>query len=435
MSWITNKHIAEKRALAAAKVEEAGKILNTAQTESRDVTAEEKEKFDALHAEAKKIGEQVAAMESQHQAEQCFAAKRPLEQDTPYDKKDIKRYSLLKAVRELSDASRPGLTGIEKEVSDEIAHRTGKSPQGFFMPTTLPMGRINNALDTTAGAGAIQTTVDAAQFIEILRNRMVLKQAGVRFIGDLVGNLALPKQTAGSASYWVADGSAPAAGTPAIAQVVFTPHICGCYTDLSRNFIKQSSLDAEMFARDDLAKSIAHELDRAGLNGSGEGAQPTGILQNSNVTVLPLGTNGGAPTWQAMVDMEATVAGQNADIAGETPVYIASPAAKGTMKTTAKTSAGYPVFLWEDDEVNGCAAMHTKSMPSNLTKGYGTNLSSLVYGYFSEMVIGQWGGVDVLVDPYTGSSSGTVRVVALCDIDIQVRHPESFCSIVDMVTT
>lgn len=216
---------------------------------------------------------------------------------------------------------------------------------------------------------------------------------------------------------------------------MFSPKIVGCYTDLSRNFIKQSSLDAEMFARDDLAKSIAHELDRAGLNGTGQNAQPLGILQDSNVAVVSLGTDGAAPTWAALVDCESTVAGLNGDIEGQEACYIASPAAMGTLKTTPKTTAGYPVFIWENDSINGCPALHTRSLPSNLTKGYGTNLSAIVYGFFSEMIIAQWGGIDVLVDPYTGSSSGTVRVVALSDTDIHVRHEESFCTIVDCQTT
>jgi HK97 family phage major capsid protein len=361
-----------------------------------------------------------------------FAQKQPLT-DTPYDKKDIKRYSLLKAIREMSDMTRPGLTGIEKEVSDEIASRTGKNPQGFYMPMSLPMsGRVNNALDTTAGAGAIQTTVDAALFIEILRAKLLLTKVGARFIGDLVGNLALPKQTAKANAYWVTDGNSPTAGAPTIGQVVFNPKICGAYTDLSRNFIKQSSLDAEMFARDDLAQSLAHEIDRAAFNGSGEGAEPCGLLQSSAIPVVPLGTNGAAPTWASLVEMETVVALASADI-GEMS-YVMSPAAKGVLKTTPKTSAGYPVFMWEGAEVNGYPAFSSAAIPSDLTKGYGTGLSAVLFGNFNDLVVCQWGGIDILVDPYTGSSSGTVRVVALADTDINWRHAESFTKVVDMIT-
>jgi HK97 family phage major capsid protein len=432
MNWITNKHIAEKRATANEKVAEAGNILSTAKEENRDVSEEERSKFDTLHNEAKKIGEEVARLEAQHQAELNFAQKQPLT-DAPYDRKDIRRYSLLKAVREMSDMTRPGLTGLEKEVSDEIASRTGKNPQGFYMPMSLPMsGRVNNALDTTAGAGAIQTTVDAALFIEILRAKLLLQKVGARFIGDLVGNLALPRRTAKANAYWVTDGNSPTAGAPTIGQVVFSPNICGAYTDLSRNFIKQTSLDAEMFARDDLAKSLAHEIDRAAFNGSGEGAEPQGLLQSSAITAIPLGTNGAAPTWASLVELETTVALASADI-GEMS-YVMSPAAKGVLKTTPKTSAGYPVFMWEDNEVNGYPAYSSAAIPSDLTKGYGTNLSAVLFGNFNDLVVCQWGGIDILVDPYTGSSSGTVRVVALADVDIKWRHNESFAKVCDMVT-
>jgi HK97 family phage major capsid protein len=427
MSWQIEKGLKEKKAQAAAKIEQAGKILSAANGE---ISAEDKATFDALHAEAKEINENVARIESQMQAEKmCFAQKLDLPIDKP---KTAERYSFLKALREMSDLSHPGLSGLEKECSDEISRQTNKSPRGFFMPTSLPTYE-RNTLDTTAGAGAIQTTVDAANWIEILRNRMVLKQLGVTFIGDLVGNLALPKQTAQANAYWVSDGNAPTAGAPAIGQVVFTPKICGGYTDLSRNFLKQSSLDAEMFARTDLAKSVAHELDRVGLNGSGANAQPLGILQNSNVTVVPLGTNGGAPTWTSIVGLEAAVAEKNADIGPG--AYVASPGVRGTMKVTPKTSAGYPVFLWEDEEVNGYPALATNAMPNNLTKGYGTGLGSIIFGIWETLCIGMWGGLDVLVDPYTGSSAGTVRIVTLADVDVELRYNEAFAVSTDIVTS
>jgi HK97 family phage major capsid protein len=61
--------------------------------------------------------------------------------------------------------------------------------------------------------------------------------------------------------------------------------------------------------------------------------------------------------------------------------------------------------------------------------------SAIIFGNFDDLIIGQWGGLDVLVDPYTGSSAGTVRVRVLQDVDIAVRHAESFAAMKDALTS
>jgi hypothetical protein len=52
-----------------------------------------------------------------------------------------------------------------------------------------------------------------------------------------------------------------------------------------------------------------------------------------------------------------------------------------------------------------------------------------------DLIIGEWRGIDILVDPYSQSSTGTVRITAIQTCDILVRHAASFCAILDAVTT
>jgi hypothetical protein len=61
--------------------------------------------------------------------------------------------------------------------------------------------------------------------------------------------------------------------------------------------------------------------------------------------------------------------------------------------------------------------------------------SAIIFGNFADLIIGMWGGLDLMVDPYTGSTAGTVRVVTLQDVDIAVRRAESFSAMVDALTT
>jgi HK97 family phage major capsid protein len=232
----------------------------------------------------------------------------------------------------------------------------------------------------------------------------------------------------------VGEGGSPTAGQPTLSQVLFTPHTLGGYTDITRQFAEQTSLDAEAFVIDDLTKSLGVSLDVAAFVGSGSNNQPTGIVNTSGVNIIALGTNGAEPTFGNLVNMETQVAAANADLGDMS--YVVTPAARGYLKTVPRsTSAVAAGFVFEDNEINGYAAYATNVLPSNGTKGTGTNLSTAVFGNYNDLVIGMWGGLDVMVDPYTGSSSGTVRIVALQDADVELRHAASFSVITDMQTT
>ena len=157
-------------------------------------------------------------------------------------------------------------------------------------------------------------------------------------------------------------------------------------------------------------------------------------MQNTGITAtrtLSLGTNGGAPTWAALVNLFTIVKRGNAGDLGEFS-YVGNADVEGTLATTAKIGSTFPIFLLEDGKVYAKRFLSSQQVPSNLTKGTGTALSAIVGGIWNQLVAAYWSAVDILVDPYTGSSSGTVRIVSLQDMDIQVRHNEAFGVIVDM---
>jgi hypothetical protein len=90
-------------------------------------------------------------------------------------------------------------------------------------------------------------------------------------------------------------------------------------------------------------------------------------------------------------------------------------AMRGALKTAEKAS-NTAQFIYMDDEVNGYRAVVSNQVESN----------DLWFGNFSDLIIAYFSGLDLMVDPYTGSTSGTVRVVALQDVDVAARHGESF---------
>ena len=177
---------------------------------------------------------------------------------------------------------------------------------------------------------------------------------------------------------------------------------------------------------------IALGVDYEGINGPGTTNRCTGILQNGSVTTVALGTNGGAPTFAKLVDMETAVADANAS--GDNMAYLANAKGRGLMKQTLKASAAGSTMLWENNVVNGTAALMSNQLPKNLVKGSsGAICSSVIYGDFAQAIIALWSGVDVLADPYTGGNEGATSIYCHQDFDFQLRYAEAFSKIVDML--
>lgn len=364
-------------------------------------------------------------------------------------------YSVLKFLRQQDPSNKDErLDGIEREASDEIAKRCGKSGDGFYMPYDLHIdsrhaagGRSTLArlgvlsreqratLDTTAGAGTVPTIVDGS-VIEILRNRVLLAQLGATLLTGLVGNLSLPKQTAAGTSAWLAEGvDNTSASSQTIGQIGLTPRRISSFTEYSKLLLKQTSIDIEMWARSDLARVLAIALDLAGFTGSGTSNQPLGIINNPNVNVVALGTNGLAPTWAPILKMESVMDDSNA-LDGSIN-FVTTPKGRGTLKGITKLSGStFSDFIWDSEgRVNTYPAWSTKNVPSNLTKGSGTGLSAAILGDFSCLLMGLWGdGVDTVVNPYSKDTAGLVRITMEQYADVNLRYPEAFSVIKDMIT-
>jgi HK97 family phage major capsid protein len=264
----------------------------------------------------------------------------------------------------------------------------------------------------TAGGHTVATDLLSESFIDLLRKRMLLTRMGARMLNDLEGNIAIPRQTGGATAYWVAESGNPTESQQAFDQVPLTPTTLGAFTDYSRRLLLQSSIDIEAFVRDDLLKVIGLEVDRAGLYGSGAANQPTGLANQAGINAPTFA--GADPTFAEVVNLETLVAADDADVG--TLGYAIDATMRGAFKTTEKAT-GTAQFVWE---------------PGNTVNGYMTGVSNqvvdgdVIFGNWADLMIGMWSGIDLLVDPYTGGVAGTVRVIAHQDVDVAVRHPESF---------
>ena len=347
--------------------------------------------------------------------------------------KEIKKFSLMRAINAMAnphDLRAQEAARFERETSDAAAKRYGKTAQGFMIPTEI-LKRDLLVGTATAGGHTVQTDLNHGSFIEVLRNAMILSKLGATFLPDLQGQVAIPRQTGGATAYWVAENGAPTESQQAFDQVPLQPKTVGGFTDISRKLLLQSSIDVEQFVQNDLAKVLGLAIENGAINGTGSSNQPTGVLNVAGIGSVAGGTNGAAVTWQNIVDLEAAVATANADVGNLG--YLTNAKQRGKFKGITKTSPATS-FIWDGGEtpVNGYGCGISNIVPSNLTKGSSSGIcSAILFGNWADLIIGMWGGLDLLVDPYTGSTAGTVRVVALQDVDIAVRHPESFAAMKD----
>jgi HK97 family phage major capsid protein len=340
---------------------------------------------------------------------------------------EAKKFSIMKVLRMLADPHNQALredAAFELECSRAVAKLKGKEATGIYVPLDVLNSR---ALDTSTGAGLI-TEMDTGDFIDTLKNSLVLTQAGARVLNGLSGNVPIPKKSANSTGYWVEEGVNVTKSNMSAGQITLTPRTVGASTEITRALLKQSSYDVEALVYQDLANTIAQAIEVAALNGDGSGATPTGLLNLAGIHTVELGTDGGALTWADVVAMESMIA----DGVSGNMSYILNRKTSGVTKVTQKGSG--IGFIQEGGMINGYNALVTNNVPSNLTKGTGTDLSGAVFGDFSNLMIGLWGGIDLTVDPYTSSLNGGLIITALQDCDIAVRNLDAFTRIKDIIT-
>jgi HK97 family phage major capsid protein len=373
---------------------------------------------------------------------------------------------LMNALMDPNDKSAQRAAGLEIEASvaarklrpiDEDQHLSAHRSTGFRVPHDImasPLaGDITSANEAiraiakvmakrdlnvgtaSAGGNLVATDLLASSFIELLRNRMVLAGLGATMLDGLVGNLAIPSQTAGASTFWVTEMTAVTESEATFGQVAMTPKTVGMFTDYSRRAMLQTTPAVEALVRADLAAGIAVEIDRAGIAGSAAGGQPRGIINTAGIGAVAGGTNGAAPTYANMVALEEAIAIANAD--GNTMALLTNPRMRAQLRLTQvfASTNGTPVWA-SDNTVLGYPTAVTNSVPNNLVKGSsGAVCSALIMGNFSDLLFGMWGGLDLILDPYALATAGGRRIVALQDVDVAVRRAASFAAMLDALRT
>lgn len=332
--------------------------------------------------------------------------------------KDKKTFSFLRAINALSnpkDHKAQEAAKFEFECSEAAVSKSGKQSRGLMIPVDMLRHAQRDLVvgTSTAGGHLVATDLMSGSFIDLLRKKSVLQRAGAQVLNGLVGNIAIPRQTGAATAYWVGEGGDPTESAQAFDQVAMSPKTVGAFTDFSRKLILQSSIDVESMVRNDLALVLALEIDRVGLYGSGSSNQPLGLTGITGLNIVDFAA--ADPTFSEIVDMETAIASDNADV--ENMKYLINAATRGYLKKTPIVSGHPAMILGSDGLLNGYA----KEVSNQIASG------DIFHGNFADLIMGFWSGLDLMVDPYAGATSGNVRVIAHQDVDVAGRHGESFC--------
>lgn len=389
----------------SAAVTSMKNLVDAATAAGRDLSAEETQKFDTLKTEERALSAQVERAEYMADVERRAAG-------TPVSgapSADFDRLAGSVSVTKVIRAQMEGrsLDGAEAEYAREAERRSGRKAEGAF----VPFNSLEKRANTTATAPELVGTDHRAdQYIGPLREALLARSLGIRVLSGLRGNVAIPKFGTGLETGWVTEGGAVPDAEMTFDQVTLTPKHVGGKTEMSRQLIQQSAPGIEQLVREDLSFLIAKQIDAAIINGSGLAGQPLGILNTVGIqTVADV-----PATWAevlAMLEMLDDVEISNGR-------WLTTAAIRTALAAAEKVAGSGSGFLYDNGAMAGLSMAASKSVPAG----------KLILGDFSQVMLGVWSEVDILVNPFAepAYSRGGIQVRAMATVDTAVRHPEGF---------
>jgi HK97 family phage major capsid protein len=418
-------------------------ILEKAKTEKRDFSPEENTRRGELLTLIEDLDKQIELRMREEKIEARVISSVINDENKKQEDKEIRNFSFLGGLKQILNNGR--LEGLEKEMDQEARKElalSGLEASGNFAVPNRILSKNNTAgqnekraslLAVSGGGDKFIETTNESDFISALYAKNVLIGLGAKRVDGLIGNLVIPK-SGGATAAWATEVAAVADGTPTITSVSGSPKRLGAFGLLSKQLIMQAgNYSVEKLVEEDIISAINQALQVAAINGAG-GTEPTGLL-GAAIGSVAGGTNGLAPTAVHLISLEEAVSVLDADTG--TLGFLTNPKAKSKLKrTTLDTGSG--LFVWDlktNDELIGYKAAVTTSVPSTLVKGAsGAVCSAIIFGNFSDLVLANWGGFDVVVNPYSSAKNNQIEIVINTFWDILIRRVASFAAMKDALT-
>lgn len=405
----------ERRALA---VSEMRAINEKAETEKRDYSADEDQKHKKLKTEIAGLDGQIQRARDLQEAERAAPAiLHHGRGDGTYENR-ARDFSLLKAINaRLGDVDVDA--GFEREISAEVKRRSGRAFAGIAVPDEYFHVERRTLLVGSSAAPLYPTQHRDDLFIDKLRASLIVGRLGATVLDNLIGSQDIPKQTGSSSAQWLAEDQSLTQSDATFTDVTLTPKTVGAVTSYSRRTLINSLPAVEEIVRNDLTRVIAEAIDFQALFGTGSGNYPKGVIHQSGAISETL-----TPTWAQVLEFPADIQIANADI-GSLGWAMAADAVKKLRSTAKVASGGDSVMIMEDpNSLAGYPVQQSTLLTMNDTAAS----SCVIFGAWSQLLVGYWSGVDILVNPYDSSAymAGRVLMRVMRDVDCAVRYGESF---------
>ncbi len=393
----------EKR---AAKLDALKALLGAAQAESRDMTEADAASFEQGMAEVEGLARQIRHAEFLAEAERREGG-QPL--DEPGSLPDLSRYSAARAIR---GALMGRLEGLEGEVHAELSR--GRETRGVMVPSSVLLGEARSQAVGTGSAGGFTVQTNLAPLADRFRPAIRVEGMGATVLRNLSGTVELPNLVSSGSTSWVAENGNATRSAVTFGKVPMGPKTVTGEYRLSRRLILQSNEAVEDLMRRDLGLILAQALDAAAIMGGGTN-QPTGILANSAVDEVTAGDT----LFETAADL---IAALELDDVNGTAAFLTNPT---VMNRARKTMDGDGRAIPLSETFHNTRVEQTTLVPDD---GEDPVKQHLIYGLWSELVIGYWSAVDILVNPYHAdvASNGGALIHAFLDADVAVRHVEAF---------
>jgi HK97 family phage major capsid protein len=330
--------------------------------------------------------------------------------------KETRKFSVFKAIRAMTDKSWKGAE-FEQECHNEILKRTGLQEAvhgGFYMPMDVQKRDLTVG-SASAGGNLVATDLQAASFIDILRAKSRAAQLGMTMLTGLVGNVAVPKLTGSATAYWLTnEATAITESNATFGQLALAPKTLGAYTELSRLLMLQSTPAAEALVMNDFAKVLALAIDLAVFEGSGASGQPTGISQTGSIGSV----TGTSLDLAKAIEFQTDLATANA--LADNCAYITTPAVAGLLKGRARIASTDSQTLWSGSVLDGSIEGFKATTSTQLTA------ASMIFGDFTQVVLGEWGMLEIALNPYAQFSTAITGIRAIQSVDVGVRQAAAF---------
>ncbi|QIG53807.1 phage major capsid protein [Altererythrobacter sp. BO-6] len=305
--------------------------------------------------------------------------------------------------------------GYEREMCQEAKRNYAGKAKGIVIPSEAIYQSRATMLTSGNASGAVDTVLMGSEYIDALRPFSAVTAAGATFLRGLAANVSIPKNNADVSASWVAEGGAIPESDLDIDNVTMSPRMLAGRASFTRHLLATSNPQIDNLVRQGLAQQIANGLDAAALEGSGVGAIPTGVANQVGINTFPT-AGGGTMTHSESLDALAEIAAANLDTTNA--VWILNPTDAATLGAQAKDS-GSGMFVYENGRILGRRAIES----THATQG------TVYVGLWEHCLIGMWGGLDLIIDPYTGGANGIVNIYASQLADVAVRYPPAFQAI------